>query len=50
MKNLFIVILLAMGVCFLLGVIYQIILHKKKPQVRYLCDKCGEYDCICNKG
>jgi hypothetical protein len=49
MTDLFIIIILAMGVFFILGIFIQIRQHKKKPEVRYSCTICGEYDCICQK-
>ncbi len=49
MKNVFFLTIFAMGVFFLLGVLYQILWHKKKPEVRYLCNVCGKYDCECHK-
>lgn len=48
-KHLFIVIILAMAVFFFLGIVFQILRHRRKPVVRYLCDKCGENDCECQK-
>jgi hypothetical protein len=48
-EHLFIIIILAMGVFFFLGIVFQILHHRKKPAVRYLCDHCGEHDCECRK-
>jgi hypothetical protein len=48
-KHLFIVIILAMGVFFFLGVVFQILHNRKKPSVRYLCNKCGDHDCNCSE-
>jgi len=47
--HLFFVIILAMGVFFFLGIVFQILSHRRKPAVRYQCNKCDEYDCDCNK-
>ena len=49
MKDLFILIIIAMGVFFILGIVFQIRQHRKNPEVRYSCSICGEYDCDCNK-
>jgi len=48
-KHLFIVIILAMGVFFFLGIVFQLLHHRRKPVVRYLCNKCGEHHCDCQK-
>lgn len=49
MKDLFIVVILAMGVFFFLGIVFQILHHRRNPQVRYNCDTCGEKECTCYK-
>ena len=49
MKNLFIVIIMAMGVFFFLGIIFQLLQHRKKPAARYTCLTCGKHDCVCQK-
>jgi len=48
-KHIFIVLIMAMGVFFFLGIVFQLLYHRKKPEIRYLCDKCGEHDCECRK-
>lgn len=48
MKDLFIVVLIAMGVFFFLGVVFQILNHRRRPQVRHICDTCGEDACQCH--
>lgn len=49
MRELFIIIIIAMGVFFILGITLQIRHHRKKPEVRYSCSTCGEHDCVCHK-
>ena len=49
MKHLFITIIIAMGVFFFLGIVFQILQHRRKPEVRYICDTCGEKDCQCHQ-
>jgi hypothetical protein len=49
MKGLFIAIILAMGISFTIGIVTQIIRHRKKPETRYICSSCGEHDCVCHK-
>lgn len=48
-KHLFIVIILAMVIFFFLGVVFQLLYQRKKPEVRYRCTKCNETDCECQK-
>ncbi len=49
MKDLFTIIIIAMGVFFILGIVFQIYQHRKKPEVRYTCSTCGKHDCDCHK-